>query len=299
MSRNGFPFRIWCLFLIVVILAGLTFTGCRPAAEKRSGEPEPKGGASVTDEDGKNDLSEQEGSKMEQRRTEKGAPAKGVKLQYLGHACFLIEIDGFRILTDPYSPGTGYGTLDLQAELITVSHEHEDHNYTAAAPGAQVVRGLTPDALGWEDVSLSVGDLHVTGLATYHDGTAGKSRGRNTAFIFETGDLRLVHLGDLGHLLNKGDIERLRPVNILFIPVGGSYTIDAREAKQVVEQLAPAVVIPMHYKTRATRNWPISELKPFLEGEKKVINKGAKPVTVTREELPESTEIWVMEPAKL
>ena len=95
MSRNGFSFRIWCVFLAVLIMAGLIFTGCRPAAEKRSGEPELKGGASVTDEDGKNKLSEQEGNEMEQRGVEEGALAKGVKLQYLGHACFLIEIDGF------------------------------------------------------------------------------------------------------------------------------------------------------------------------------------------------------------
>ncbi len=284
--------------LVVILIAGLTVTGCQSTSEKRSGEPEVEGESPVEDE-GKKDDTVEDQSKMDDRQVEEAVPAKEVKLQFLGHSCFLMEVDDFRILTDPYSPQVGYGTLDLQADLITVSHEHMDHNYTAAASGAQVIKGLTPDALGWEDVSFAVGDIHVSSLATYHDDAAGKLRGRNAVFIFDIGDLRLVHLGDLGHLFNEGDVEKLKPVDVLFIPVGGHYTIDALEAKKVVEQLAPAVVIPMHYKTKVIRNWPIAELKTFLEGEESVKEKGGKPVSITRDKLPESTEIWVMEPAKL
>ena len=227
-----------------------------------------------------------------------GISKKEIKIQYLGHASFLVEADELRILMDPFSPQVGYGTLELEADLVTVSHEHMDHNYAAAVPGAKVLRGLTSDGLGWEEVSYSMGEMSITSIPAYHDKASGKLRGRNSIFIFDLGDIRLVHLGDLGHLLNEGDLEKLLPVDILLVPVGGHYTIDALEARQVVEQLVPAVVVPMHYQTKVTRNWPISELDIFLEGEEVVFQKGDKPVSFSRDNMPGSTEIWVMDPAK-
>ncbi len=200
---------------------------------------------------------------------------------------------------DPYSSSTGYGTLELEAEIITVSHEHDDHNYAGAAPGAKVIKGLTPDALGWEEVSLTFGELHISTLASYHDDTAGKSRGRNAIFIFDLGNLRFAHLGDLGHPLNEGDMTKLKPVDILMIPVGGHYTIDAVQAKAIVGELAPAVVIPMHYETEITKNWSLAGVNAFLEGEKNVKDKGPQPVTISSDKLPAGTEIWVFEPAEL
>ncbi|RJX29270.1 MAG: hypothetical protein C4554_01165 [Dethiobacter sp.] len=284
---------IFLWILVIILSTGLTATGCQSTPEKRTGEP----GVRVEDEGKKDDAGEDE-SDMDERQAE-DIPAKKVKLQFRGHACFLMEVDGLRILTDPYSPQVGYGTLDVQVNVVTVSHEHMDHNYTAAASGAQIIRGLTADGLGWEDVSFAVGDINISSLATYHDDAAGKLRGRNAVFVFDIGNLRLVHLGDLGHVFNEGEVEKLKPVDVLIIPVGGHYTIDAQEAKQVVEQLSPAVVIPMHYKTKVIRNWPIAELKTFLEGEENVKEKGSKPVYITRDELPKSTEIWILEPAKL
>jgi len=220
-------------------------------------------------------------------------------MQYLGHSCFFLETGGFRILIDPYSPQVGYGTLLKEADLVTISHEHMDHNYAEAAPGAEIIRGLTSDGLGWETVSYKEGNISITGIPSYHDNASGKLRGRNTVFIFDIAGIRLVHLGDLGHLLHEGDIERIRPVDILFIPVGGHYTIDALEAAQVVEQLVPSVVVPMHYGTRATRNWPITSCDPFLEGEDAVYKKGNKPLKIVKDILPETTEVWVLEPAEI
>lgn len=220
-------------------------------------------------------------------------------IEYLGHSCFFLESGGIRVLIDPYSPQVGYGTLQKEADLVTISHEHMDHNYAEAAPGAEIIRGLTPDALGWETVSYKKGNISIAGIPTYHDGASGKLRGRNTVFIFDLAGVRLIHLGDLGHLLHEGDIEKMTPVDILFIPVGGHYTIDAFEALQVVAQLAPAVVIPMHYGTRATRNWPIANCDPFLEGEGTVYKKGNKPLLITKDSLPQTTEIWVLDPAEI
>lgn len=288
-----------CFFvgLAVFVIACLSVVGCQSAPEQHSGEAERREELSEQ-HDGKEEDMEKEDSEMEKRTAEDEVKHREVKLQFLGHSCFLIEVDDFRILTDPYSPDIGYGTLNLKVDLITVSHEHNDHNYTEASPEAQVLRGLTPDALGWEDISFSVGDINISTLATYHDGSAGKSRGRNAAFIFDIADLRIVHLGDLGHTLNEGDLEKLKEVDVLLTPVGGHYTIDAQQAKEIIEKLAPAVVVPMHYKTKVTRNWPIAELKTFLEGEEKVIEKGEKPVTIAKDKLPESTEIWVLEISK-
>lgn len=220
-------------------------------------------------------------------------------IQYLGHSCFFLETGGFSVLIDPYSPQVGYGTLQKEADLVTISHEHMDHNYAEAAPAAEIIRGLTPDGLGWETVSYKEGDISITGIPTYHDEASGKLRGRNTVFVYEIAGIRLAHLGDLGHLLHEGDVEKIAPVDILFIPVGGHYTIDALEARQVVEQLAPLVVVPMHYGTRATRNWPISNCDSFLEGEGVVEKKGNKPLVITKNTLPQTTEIWILDPAEI
>ena len=245
------------------------------------------------------DRMEEELSADEQSAAEEQGRDGELTIQYLGHSCFFLETGGFRILIDPYSPQVGYGTLQKEADLVTISHEHADHNYAKAAPGAGVIRGLTPDALGWETVSYTEGNIGITSVPTYHDEASGKLRGRNTVFIFDIADIRLVHLGDLGHLLHEGDIEKITPVDILFVPVGGHYTIDALEAAQVVEQLVPSVVIPMHYGTRATRNLPLSNPDPFLEGEAVVYKKGDKPLKITEDILPEMTEIWFLDPADI
>lgn len=219
-----------------------------------------------------------------------------IKIHYLGHACFLVEAGDLCILMDPYSPQVGYSELEVETDIVTLSHEHMDHNYASAAVGAKVIRGLTPDALGWEDISISLGEVTISGLPSYHDDAAGKLRGRNMIFILDLEGLRLVHLGDLGHLLNENQVEKLVPVDILLIPVGGHYTIDAEGAKQVIEQLSPRIVIPMHYRTEVTRNWPIAGIKPFLEGEDKIREIGKKAAVVSKGNLPGERVIWLMEP---
>jgi L-ascorbate metabolism protein UlaG (beta-lactamase superfamily) len=277
----------WSLAVVLIFI--LTWAGYQVIMEQSAGIP---------DEELQNQVPKEDCEKSEASTEMEGVLTGEIKIQYLGHSSFLVEVDELCILMDPFSPQVGYGTLELEADLITVSHEHMDHNYVNAAPEAKVLRGLTSDGLGWEDISYSVGDLSITSIPAYHDKASGKLRGRNSIFIFDLGDIRLVHLGDLGHLLNDGDIEKLVPVDVLLVPVGGHYTIDAMEAKQVVQQLVPAVVVPMHYQTKVTRNWPITELDIFLEGEEIVLQKGEKPVIINRDNLPESTEIWVLDPLK-
>jgi len=223
-----------------------------------------------------------------------------LKLQYLGHAAFLMQVGESQFLMDPYDPNCGYGKLDVDADYITISHEHMDHNYIAAAPSAKAIRGLSPDGLGWEEVSLTLGGVEIYTMATYHDDAAGKLRGRNAIFIFNTGDLRLVHLGDLGHMLSPEQVEKLLPVDVLLIPVGGHFTVDGSEALEIIDALQPALVIPMHHRTAATRNWPIAPLEDFL----KVVGEGIgqeqknSVVTISRDTLPQEMEIWIMKAAE-
>lgn len=233
--------------------------------------------------------------------SEQGADHVGAELtlQYLGHAAFLLQVGDTRFLMDPYDPHCGYGKLELEADYVTVSHEHMDHNYIAAAPGAKPIRGLSPDGLGWEEVSITLGGVEIFTVPTYHDDAAGKLRGRNAVFVFDTGDIRLVHLGDLGHLLSPEQLEKLVPVDVLLIPAGGHYTIDASEAWKIIDEMQPKLVIPMHYRTEATRNWPIAPLADFLkEVDVEVKEQKDTAVTLKREVMPSEMEVWVMKIVK-
>lgn len=296
--RKGKEKNVICgiLALLIIVICWSGYLAISKSDRVKS-ELEPGKGAALEDE---------QSVEIEETVEEKGPGGKGERrwpgeltIQYLGHSCFFLDVDGFRILIDPFSPQVGYGTLQKEADLVTISHEHTDHNFAKAAPGAKVIRGLTPDGLGWETVSYTEGNISITSIPTYHDEASGRLRGRNAVFIFDISGIRIVHLGDLGHLLPEGDVERISPVDILLVPVGGHYTIDALEAAQVVEQLVPSVVIPMHYRTRATRNLPISSYDPFLEGENTVQKKGNKPLKITKNILPETTEIWILDPADI
>lgn len=251
-------------------------------------------------------ISEQETDKLQEKRKpgEHEAEFKAedkldngetrVDLGYLGHSAFLLTVDDYTILMDPYSPQVGYEELQLEADLITVSHEHVDHNYIDAAPGAEILRGLSADGLGWENVSFSKGEIEIFNMPSYHDDKAGRLRGLNSIFIFDAGDVRIVHLGDLGHVLSEEEIEKLSPVDILLLPVGGNYTIGPSEAEQLLKDLKPSVAVPMHYRTDATKNWPIADVKTFIVDEENVVEKKDNFMPVNKEDLPETTEIWLM-----
>lgn len=282
---------VLCLLLLV---AGPFLTGCggddgTPVPEEGNEEEAVPKKEDVTGEGGEEELTtEAEAEEVEQM------PETEVKITYLGHSAFLLEAGEVRILMDPYSSGTGgYGTLSLEADVVTASHEHSDHNYIQAAQGSpQVLRGLTEDGLQWQDVDFSINGISFGSVNTYHDDAGGSARGRNAAFIVQADDLRLVHLGDLGHLLNEDQVQGLSPVDILFIPTGGHYTIGPKEAEQVIEQLNPRVVVPMHYRTQAIADWPLQDLDAFLEGKDNINHRGEKTVTVSKSTLPESREIW-------
>jgi L-ascorbate metabolism protein UlaG (beta-lactamase superfamily) len=286
----------WLILLLCLLLlgAGPLLTGCGadrggqvPEEEKEGLEALPKQEV-LEDAEG----NAEDKSKTETEEEVEQMPEKELKITYLGHAAFLLKAGETRILMDPYAAGTGgYGALSQEADVVTVSHEHSDHNYVQAAQGdPQVLRGLTAD--GWQDVDYSINGVTFASVSTYHDNSGGNDRGRNAAFIVEMDGLRLVHLGDLGHLLNEEQVNGLSPVDILLIPTGGHYTIGPAEADQVIEQLSPRVVIPMHYRTRAIADWPLQDLDVFLQDKDYIKHSGEKSVTVSKSTLPEVMEIW-------
>ena len=214
-----------------------------------------------------------------------------MKIKYLGHATFVIASDaGVKIITDPYETGPEltYGEITESADIVTVSHDHFDHCNVAGVKGnPKVVRGVGR--------STAKG-IEFKGIASYHDEAKGKLRGNNTIFCFEVDGIKVCHLGDLGHLLDGKQVAEIGSVDILLIPVGGYYTVDAKAATQVCNQLKPRVIIPMHYKTE--KGIPnIKGLDEFLRGKVNVRRLDANQAEFKRGELPDPSQIMVLKPA--
>ncbi len=166
-----------------------------------------------------------------------------MKITWLGHSTFKIE-SSKTIVIDPHDPAFGALPAELTADIVTVSHSHHDHNYIEGVGGSPEV----VDKAGNYDFE----NIKIKGVPVFHDQVQGKERGGNIVFVFEIEGLRLCHLGDLGHLLNQTQLAAIGPVDILMIPVGGFYTIDADQAVAVVHQIQPKVVLPMHFKSASS-----------------------------------------------
>jgi L-ascorbate metabolism protein UlaG (beta-lactamase superfamily) len=213
-----------------------------------------------------------------------------MKLQWLGHACFLMTTkENVRILTDPYDSTIGLKLPFISADIVTVSHGHFDHGAVSEVHG-------TPKVVNSTD-GLDLGKVKIRGVAAFHDEHGGAERGRNILFVFEiieNGEtFTICHLGDLGHTLTPDIVERLEGVDILLIPVGGTYTVDGRGARKVVEQINPRIVVPMHYRM-AGLQVNISGPEKFLEGQKDV--RKLKELTIAkRNDLPLSTQVIMLE----
>jgi L-ascorbate metabolism protein UlaG (beta-lactamase superfamily) len=212
-----------------------------------------------------------------------------MKVEYLGHSAFVITSDsGLKIITDPYtrSPSLTYGEITESADIVTISHDHLDHCNPAAVRGSpQVVKGAG---------RVVVKGIEFNGIASYHDEARGRMRGNNTIFCFDVDGIRVCHLGDLGHLLDNRQVQEIADVDILFIPVGGNFTIDARAASQVCNQLKPSVIIPMHYKTE--RGIPgIAGVDEFLKGKDNVTRLDRSEVEF--KQLPPPSQIMVLRAA--
>ena len=212
-----------------------------------------------------------------------------MKIKWLGHASFLITSDnGTKIITDPYANGgeLHYDEIREPADIVTVSHDHFDHNNVATVGGNPVIVRETCEAKG----------IKFRGIPTFHDEAVGKKRGNNTIFCFEVDGIKICHLGDLGHLLSDKQVTEIGKVDILLIPTGGFFTINAATSSQVCEQIKPGVIIPMHYKTSKC-TFPIAGVDRFLKGKENVNRLDKSEVEFNAGELHTDTRIMVLKPA--
>lgn len=165
-----------------------------------------------------------------------------MKIYWIGHSSFLIEDSlGRRILTDPFNSSIGVEPFEGQVDIVTISHDHLDHNNRSFLLGKEVVIS----APGFYDASFA----KINGFKSYHDNCRGIKRGENTIFLIELEDYRLCHLGDLGHLLDDELLLKLQNIDVLFIPVGGHFTLDGKSAGELCHRINSKIIIPMHYKT--------------------------------------------------
>jgi L-ascorbate metabolism protein UlaG (beta-lactamase superfamily) len=225
------------------------------------------------------------------------APPAG-KLTWYGQSCFLLETAaGTRILMDPFPKGIGYELPSgFKADIVTISHEHSDHNNVGFVSGkARVIRGLTADKKGWTRVDEKLKDVSIRSVGVYHDDQRGAARGLDTVFIFEVGGVRIAHLGDLGHVLNDDQLAAIGAVDVLLVPVGGAFTIDGLKATRVVEQLRPRImVIPMHYKTDASTIKELEPLALFVDGKSNVRRETAHTIALSPMKPRPAAEIVVL-----
>ena len=179
-----------------------------------------------------------------------------MKIEWIGHACFrLTAQDGTVVITDPYDESVGIDMLPLKADLITMSHEHHDHNETCMIMGNPVIaRG--PQL-------ASVGSVTARAVNSWHDDAEGALRGFNTVRIFSMDGLKIVHMGDQGCMPSEDVLEAIAGADVMMIPVGGTYTVDAQGAKAIIERTKPKCVIPMHVKTKRCP-YPIAKVDAFL-----------------------------------
>jgi len=214
-----------------------------------------------------------------------------VKIRYLGHAAFAITSGkGLKIITDPYhtSPDLTYGEIDEPADIVTVSHQHFDHNNVEAVGGSPAVVNRAGRSV--------VKGIEFRGVASFHDEAGGSLRGGNIIFCFEVDGVRVCHLGDLGHRLDDRQLADIGRVDVLLIPVGGTYTLDAKAAADVCNQLKPGVIIPMHFRTEKGLSG-ISGVEGFIKGRANVSRTGASQAEFGPGELPATGQVVVLEPA--
>lgn len=182
-------------------------------------------------------------------------------ITWLGQSSFKLQdkisSDGVTVVTDPYGKETGLKMPSFEADIVTISHDHKDHNNIEALRGNPFVI----DCAGEYDTK----GILIEGIDSYHDEEEGKLRGGNIIYRIEIDDISIVHLGDLGHVLTNEQLEKLVGVDILLIPVGGKYTLDAKKAVEVISQIEPRIVIPMHYQVEGLAYEDFDPVEKFIK----------------------------------
>lgn len=180
-----------------------------------------------------------------------------MRIEYIGHACFYFVTNaGTKIIIDPYDDSLGLTSVRKDADIALVSHHHPDHSCLDGVHGDYT---LIEGPGEWEQ-----GDVKITGYQVPHDRSGGSDRGMVTAYLIEADGVRILHMSDVGCMPEDSFFDALPRIDILMVPVGGNYTVDAKEAYEICERLRPSTVIPMHYKTTRLR-LDIAPVNGFIE----------------------------------
>ncbi len=209
-------------------------------------------------------------------------------IYWYGQALFKLKGKSATVVIDPFDPKIGLKLpkpSDLEADALVVTHSHPDHSFTEAIPNSPVLVSGPGE--------YEVKGVSFNGIQTWHDKTQGSERGKNTVYSLIIDGLHIVHLGDLGHVLTEEQAEEIGETDILLIPVGGNYTIDAKEASQVVSQLEPRIIIPMHYKLPG-QELPIEGVEAFLKEMGADSSVPQPKLSITKDKLPEETMVVVL-----
>ena len=207
-----------------------------------------------------------------------------MEISWLGHSCFHLRGKNVTLITDPFSPQLDRSLGKISAPIVTISHNHPGHNYAVGVDGSpRVVRGPG---------EYEISDVLITGVASYHDDKHGQELGRNTIYVIHMDDLVICHLGDLGHILQEEQLEEVADADLLLVPIGGQHTINATQAAEVISQVEPHIVIPMHYSP--TIGDAVNLLDKFCrEMGIEAINPQPK-LSITRSALPAETQVVIL-----
>ncbi len=211
-------------------------------------------------------------------------------IKYLGHASFLVKSKDAKLVTDPYDASIGMKFPKTEADIVTVSHKHPDHNFVA---------GVTADPLVIDmPGEFEKKGMRIFGFQSYHDKKNGAERGENILYKIETENISVLHCGDLGLVPDDAFLELIGDVDILMVPVGGFYTINAEEAAALIAKIEPSIVIPMHYNHEKLNQKTFANVQPLSEFLKKMGAETIAPIpklSVKKEDLQDEMKIVVMQ----
>lgn len=206
-------------------------------------------------------------------------------ITWLGHSCFRIKGSHAIIITDPFPPELGYTLGKQTADIVTLSHQHPSHSYVKGIGGEpRIIRGPG---------EYEISGILIIGIATFHDTQRGQARGKNTVYVMEIDGVSVCHLGDLGHVLSSEQVEEIGNVDVLLLPVGGGSTINAAVSAEVIRQLEPKAVIPMHYKTPAVKR-ELDSVNVFLKEMGMGQIEPRSKLTLSKSNLPLSTQVFLL-----
>lgn len=216
-------------------------------------------------------------------------------ITYLGHSCFRIKGKDCVVVMDPYTKEVGFSLPQTTADIVTVSHDHSDHNAATLVKGTS--RRPDPFVISAPG-EYEIAGTSVFGVSSFHDNAAGKDRGKNTMYVVQADGITVAHLGDLGHMISDKQLEELDGVDVLLCPVGGTYTIDPKTAVEVIAAIQPSYVIPMHFRTEAHNQSTYSTISPltdFLSAMGTLEPKKTDKLVVSLLSMPSETEVVILE----